>query len=180
MVLSGEGNPEIYVANSQGRQVHPPHHQPIGRGLAGVVAGTVRGCCSPRTPRAKPQLYVMSATGGGHDATRHQTFRPTARNRTGASATRTRSHSPRRLIAATRSPSSTWRRATSKIVSHAPMDAIEAVWMADGRHVICTFRAAKQQQPLPARHRVRQGDPPESDRHGQCLGRDLPHAVMGF
>jgi TolB protein len=27
-------------------------------------------------------------------------------------------------------------------VSRAPTDAIEAVWLADGRHVICTFRAA--------------------------------------
>jgi len=31
---------------------------------------------------------------------------------------------------------------TSKIVSKAPTDAIEPVWLADGRHVICTFRAA--------------------------------------
>ena len=30
----------------------------------------------------------------------------------------------------------------SKIASKAPTDAIEPVWMADGRHVICTFRAA--------------------------------------
>ena len=30
----------------------------------------------------------------------------------------------------------------SKIVSKAPMDAIEPMWLADGRHVVCTFRAA--------------------------------------
>ena len=31
---------------------------------------------------------------------------------------------------------------SSKIVSRAPTDSIEPVWLADGRHVICTFRAA--------------------------------------
>jgi TolB protein len=31
---------------------------------------------------------------------------------------------------------------TSKIVSKAPTDSIEPVWLADGRHIICTFRAA--------------------------------------
>jgi TolB protein len=31
---------------------------------------------------------------------------------------------------------------TSKIVTRAPKDAIEPVWLADGRHIICTYRAA--------------------------------------
>ncbi len=31
---------------------------------------------------------------------------------------------------------------TSKIVTKAPTDAIEPVWLADGRHFICTFRGA--------------------------------------
>ena len=30
----------------------------------------------------------------------------------------------------------------SKVVSKAPTDALEPVWLADGRHVICTYRAA--------------------------------------
>ena len=30
----------------------------------------------------------------------------------------------------------------SKIVTKAPTDALEPVWMADGRHIICTYRAA--------------------------------------
>jgi TolB protein len=30
----------------------------------------------------------------------------------------------------------------SKIVTKAPTDAIEAVWLADGRHIVCTFRGA--------------------------------------
>ena len=31
---------------------------------------------------------------------------------------------------------------SGRIVSRAPMDAVEPVWLADGRHVVCTFRAA--------------------------------------
>jgi len=31
---------------------------------------------------------------------------------------------------------------TSKIVTKAPTDAIEPVWMGDGRHIMCTYRAA--------------------------------------
>ena len=35
-----------------------------------------------------------------------------------------------------------FRTNSAKVVSKAPMDAVEPVWLADGRHVVCTFRSA--------------------------------------
>ena len=140
MVLSGEGNPEIYVGNAQGRQIRrltntpsieaSPVWSPDGSRLL-FVSDSAGG----------PQLYVMPATGGG--ATRLNT------NISKYCAEPDWSVGDPKKIVFTAGVGKGYQVAVfdlgtnvSKIVSKAPTDAIEPVWMADGRHVICTFRAS--------------------------------------
>ena len=140
MVLSGEGNPEIYVGNAQGRQIRrltntpsieaSPVWSPDGSRLV-FVSDAAGG----------PQLYMMAATGGG--MTRLST------NISKYCAEPDWSAADPRKIVFTAGVGRGFQVAvfdmatnSSKIVSKAPTDAIEPVWMADGRHVICTFRGA--------------------------------------
>ena len=141
MVLSGEGNPEVYVGNAQGRQIHrlttnqsveaSPTWSPDGSRLI-VVSDAAGG----------PQLYVMSASGGG--MTRLNT------SVSGYCAEPDWSLADPGKITFTAKVGRGYQVAVfdlksgapARIVSKAPMDAIEPMWLADGRHVICTFRAA--------------------------------------
>ena len=140
MVLSGEGNPEVYVGNAEGRQIHrltnnqsveaSPAWSPDGSRL--VLTSDAAGA---------PQLYVMSASGGG--MTRLGT------NISNYCAEPDWSVADPNKIVFTAKVGRGYQVAVydmatkaSKIASKAPMDAIEATWLADGRHVICSFRAA--------------------------------------
>jgi len=140
MVLSGEGNPEVYVGTAQGRQIRrltnspsieaSPTWSPDGSRLL-FVSDAAGG----------PQLYVMPATGGS--MTRLST------NISKYCAEPDWSAADPKKIVFTAGVGRGYQTAvfdlgtnTSKIVSKAPTDAIEPVWLADGRHVICTFRAA--------------------------------------
>jgi TolB protein len=140
MVLSGEGNSEVYVGNAQGRQIRrltntpsieaSPTWSPDGSRLI-VVSDAAGG----------PQLYMMSASGGG--MTRLGT------NISRYCAEPDWSMADPKKVVFTAGVGKGYQVAvfdmgtnTSKIVSKAPTDAIEPMWMADGRHVICTFRAA--------------------------------------
>lgn len=140
MVLSGEGNPEVYVGTAQGRQI---------RRLTNTPAVEASPAWSPDGSRlvyvsdsaGGPQLYVMSAGGGA--PTRLGT------NISGYCAEPDWSAANPNKIAFTAKMGGGYQigvfdlaARASKIVSKAPTDAIEPVWMADGRHVICTFRAA--------------------------------------
>lgn len=140
MVLSGEGNPEVYVGSAQGRQIHrltqnasieaSPTWSPDGSRLV-VVSDAAGG----------PQLYMMSASGGS--------LTRLATNISKYCAEPDWSLSDPNKIVFTAGVGRGYQVAVfdlatkaSKIVSKAPTDAIEPMWMADGRHVICTFRAA--------------------------------------
>jgi len=140
MVLSGEGNPEVYVGNAQGRQI---------RRLTNTPAVEASPAWSPDGSRlvyvsdsaGGPQLYTLPATGG--------TPTRLATNISGYCAEPDWSAANPNKIAFTARMGSGYQigvfdlaARASKIASKAPTDAIEPVWMADGRHVICTFRAA--------------------------------------
>lgn len=140
MVLSGEGNAEVYVGNAQGRQIRrltnnqaveaSPAWSPDGSRLL-FVSDSAGG----------PQLYMMSAGGG--------TPTRLATNISGYCAEPDWSAANPNKIAFTAKMGRGYQIGVfdlagrdSKIVTKAPTDAIEAVWLADGRHIVCTFRAA--------------------------------------
>ena len=141
MVLSGEGNPEIYVCNAQGRQVSRKTRTPS------VEASP---CFSPDGSRlvftsdaaGGPQLFVMSAAGGGAQRL------PTAIS--GYCAEPDWSRGDPNKIAFTVRSGRGFQIATydfsgktpTKVVSKAPVDAVEPSWLADGRHLVYTERAA--------------------------------------
>jgi TolB protein len=139
MVLSGEGNSEIYVGNSQGRQIRrltkspsvetSPAWSPDGSRLV-FVSDAAGG----------PQLYLMSAAGGAMSRL------PT--NISGNCTEPDWSRADPNRIAFTAGVGKSFQVAVydlssraSRIVSKAPGDAVEPVWMGDGRHVLCTFRS---------------------------------------
>jgi TolB protein len=134
MVLSGEGTPEIYISNAQGRQVSRKTHSDAAKSSP---------CFSPDGSRLVfamepgPQLYVMSTAGGstqrlvtGYTYAAEPDWSRTNQNK---------------IVCTVRSGSyqiavydfSTGR---AEIVSNAPFDGIEACWLADGRHVVYTAR----------------------------------------
>jgi len=138
MVLSGEGTPEIYVSPTSGRPVSrltrsesvksSPCFSPDG--------GQIVFACEPG-----PQLYVMPASGG-----------PQRRLSSGLSsycAEPDWSRADPNKIAFTFRDGSRFQVAVldlktgqSQKVSAAPLDAVEPAWLADGRHLIYTARAA--------------------------------------
>ena len=140
MVLSGEGNPEVYVGNAQARQLKrltnnqsveaSPTFSPDGSRVLFVSDAPGR-----------PQLFVMPAGGGA------MTRLPT--NISSYCAEPDWSAADPSKIAFTAAVGKGYQIAVydqkagaSKIASQAPMDAVEATWLADGRHVVCTFRSA--------------------------------------
>ncbi|MFT3781835.1 MAG: biopolymer transporter Tol [Nibricoccus sp.] len=139
MVLSGEGTPEIYS-------------KPVG----GKVSRLTRSegfksspCYSPDSSRIvyaagdpNPQLYIMSASGGGGQ-------------RVGAGMSSYCAEpdwslgDPSKIAFTFRESSGRFqiavldlRTGQSKKVSKAPYDGVEPNWLADGRHLIYTARSA--------------------------------------
>lgn len=140
MVLSGEGNPEIYVGTAEGKQI---------RRLTRNQSVEASPAWSPDSARlvftsdqsGGPQLYVLPAAGG--------TMTRLATNISKYCAEPDWSAADPSKIVFTAGVGRGYQVAVfdfgsgqSKIVSKAPTDAIEPVWLADGRHVLCTFRGA--------------------------------------
>lgn len=140
MIFSGEGNPELYVGNAQGRQIRrltnspsveaSPAWSPDGSRLV-VVSDTAGG----------PQLYLIPAAGGALSRLPTDISRYCAEpdwsagdpNKIAFTAGVGKGYQIAVYDLATRK---------SRIVSKAPMDAVQPTWLADGRHLVCTFRAA--------------------------------------
>jgi TolB protein len=141
LVLSGEGNPEIYVSNAQGRGVArrtrsssveaSPAWSPDGSRL--IFTSDAAG---------GPQLYTMSAAGG--------TMQRVPTSISGYCAEPDWSvGDPTKIAFTTRSGSGYQiavydmaKRGPAKVVSKAPVDGVEPSWLADGRHLVYTERAA--------------------------------------
>ena len=140
MVLSGEGNPEIYVGNAQGRQITrktrttaveaSPSFSPDGSQL--IFTSDAAG---------GPQLYVMPAAGG---AARRLPTRIS-----GYCAEPDWSKADPSKIAFTARIGRGYQIAVydlkggiAKQVSKQPADAVEPSWLADGRHVVFSSRSA--------------------------------------
>ncbi len=134
MVLSGEGNPEVYISNAQGRQVSRKTRSDSTKASP---------CWSPDGSRLVfamepgPQLYIMSA-GGGTPSRLVSGFRFTAE----PDWSRT---NPNKIVCTVRPDSYQiavydLSKGSAEIVSKAPFDGIEASWLADGRHVVYTAR----------------------------------------
>jgi TolB protein len=136
MVLSGEGEPEIYVCNAFGRGVSR-------RTNSDEVKASP--CWSPDGSRIifamqpGPQLYVMPASGGTPQRVTYNTgsnycaepdWSRTAPNKV-VFTMRVGGYQIAVLDLATRE---------SKQASHAPFDGIEPSWLPDGRHVVYTAR----------------------------------------
>jgi TolB protein len=140
MVLSGEGNPEVYVGNAQARQLRrltnnqsveaSPTFSPDG-GRILFVSDAGGG----------PQLYTIPVNGGSMTRLATNISKYCAEPDWSAA-------DPSKIVFTAgvgrgyQVAVFDMKAGASKIVSKAPTDAIEPVWLADGRHVICTFRAA--------------------------------------
>ena len=140
MVLSGEGNPEIYVGNPQGRQIKrltnnqsveaSPSWSPDGGRLV-FTSDSAGG----------PQLFVMSSAGGSMQRLSTQVSRYCAEPDWSVA-------DPKKIVFTAgvgkgyQTAVYDFSAGSAKIVTKAPMDAIEPVWCADGRHVVVTFRSA--------------------------------------
>ncbi|MFZ5495291.1 MAG: biopolymer transporter Tol [Verrucomicrobiota bacterium] len=140
MVLSGEGNPEVYVGNANARQLRrlttnqsveaSPTFSPDGSRVL-YVSDSAGG----------PQLYTIPVNGGSPNRLATNISKYCAEPDWSAA-------DPSKIVFTAgvgrgyQSAVFDMKSGTSKIVTKAPTDAIEPVWLADGRHIICTYRAA--------------------------------------
>jgi len=147
MILSGQGNPELYVSNAQGRQIRrltrterqieaTPTWSPDGRRI--VVA-------SDALATGKPQLFLISAQGGAMQRI------PT--NISGYCAEPDWNHANPDLLAFTVASGRgfqiavySFKERKSRVVTRAAGDGIEPCWLNDGRHLLYTERTATSQR----------------------------------
>ena len=139
MVLSGEGEPEIYVSNAYGRGVSRRTRS---------EATKASPCWSPDGSRLvfamgdpNPQLYVMSASGGAAQRVTYDT--------SSYCAEPDWSRASPDKVAFTMRVGSNYQIGVLSLskehgdqVSKAPFDGVEPSWLPDGRHVVYTARTA--------------------------------------
>lgn len=144
MVLTGEGNAEVYVSNAAGRGIKrltrtkaieaSPTWSPFGDRL--VVTSDMAG---------RPQLYLLAASGGALQRI------PT--NISGYCAEPDWNHANPDLIAFTVASGNQFQVATysfskrtSTVRTQGSADGIEPCWTRDGRHLVYTRRTAGSKQ----------------------------------
>jgi TolB protein len=136
MILSGEGTPEVYVSNAQGRN-------PVRKTRSDAVKASP--CWSPDGSQLVfamdpgPQLYVMSVAGGaprrlgvGFSYAAEPDWSRTNPNKIAFTV----------RVSGGRYQIAVYDMAAGKaqVVSKADFDGIEPSWLADGRHLVYTAR----------------------------------------
>jgi TolB protein len=140
MVLSGEGEPDIYVSNAEGRGVSRRTHSDLTKASP---------CWSPDGSRLifamepGPQLYVMSASGGMPQRVSYDTG-----TRYCAEPDWSRANPEKVAFTMMVGPSYQigvldLSRRHGEQVSKAPFDGIEPSWLPDGRHLVYTARTPR-------------------------------------
>lgn len=137
MVLTGEGTPEIYVSDAQGRGVSRRTRSDLAKASP---------CWSPDGGRivfamgdSLPQLYVIPAAGGGAPQ------RLSAGYTYAAEPDWSRAN-PSKLACTVRVGRSyqvavyDFGKGKAEVVSKASFDGVEPSWLADGRHLVYTAR----------------------------------------
>lgn len=144
MILTGEGNPEVYVSNAFGRQIRrltktnaieaTPSWSPFGDRL--VVTSDLAG---------KPQLFLLSTSGGSLQRI------PT--NISGYCAEPDWNRADADLLAFTVASGKQFQIATysfskrkSVVLTQGSSDGIEPCWTNDGRHLVFTRRSSSGQE----------------------------------
>ncbi len=136
MVLSGEGEPEIYVSNTQGRGIARRTHSDMTKASP---------CWSPDGSRIifamqpGPQLYLIPASGGTPQRVSFDVGSYCAEPDWSRAA-------PNK-VAFTMKVGGNYQigvldlsRRTGEQVSKAPFDGVEPSWLPDGRHLVYTAR----------------------------------------
>lgn len=146
MVLSGEGNPEVYVSNAQGRNVSRRTRTPNAVESSPSFSPDGSQIIFTSDSAGGPQLYVIPAAGGAP--------RRLATNISGYCAEADWNRVDRNKIAFTIRSGRGYQVAVynlsggsaATIVSSrvGSQDVIEPSWLADGRHLVVTARAANQ------------------------------------
>jgi TolB protein len=144
MILSGEGNPEVYLANAQGKLMArlTRTERQIEATPSWSADGTRLVVASDGLATGKPQLYLLGAT-----ANSSMDRLPT--NISGYCAEPDWSHADPDLIAFTVASGGSYEVAVyslserkAEVVTSGSGDAIEPCWLPDGRHVLFTARSA--------------------------------------
>ncbi len=146
MILSGEGNPEVYVSNAQGRGIRRLTR--TERNIEATPSWSSDGSrlvvASDALATGKPQLYLLGANGGSLQRL------PT--NISGYCAEPDWNHANPDLIAFTVATGKQFQIAIysiskreAKIVTQGATDGIEPCWTNDGRHLLYTSRSAGRQ-----------------------------------
>jgi TolB protein len=139
MVLSGEGEPEIYVSNAQGRGVSRRTHSDLTKASP---------CWSPDGSRIifamepGPQLYVIPSSGGIPQRVSYNTG-------SNYCAEPDWSRTSPDKVAFTMKVGGNYQigvldvsRRHAEQVSRAPFDGVEPSWLPDGRHLVYTALTA--------------------------------------